>query len=328
MVLSIGRVACLLGLLCLAAAAHAQSSAPKAGYPSHAVRVIVPYAAGGPTDTIARIFAQKLSEGLGQPFYVENHPGAGANIGTGLAAHAPGDGHTLVFVTNDFAARPSLSRAPYDPAKSFAPVTVAVTSPQVVVVHPALPAHSLRELVALVKANPGRYAYASPGAGTTTHLAAEQLFRLSQGLDIVHVPFNGGGPAIASAIAGHTPIAFAALPPAAPFIADRSLRALAVTSAQRSRAFPGVPTLAEAGIPDQESDVMIGLVVPAGTPREVVDTLHDHIARAATLADVKERLTTLGFDAIVSTPAEFAARLPGEVARWSRVAREANIHID
>jgi len=314
--------------LLLSGASEAQTAPPALRYPDRVVRVIVPYAAGGPTDTIARIFAQKLSERLGQQFYVENHPGASANIGTGIAANAPGDGHTMLFVTNDFAARPSLSKAPYDPIKSFVPVTVAAASPQVIVVHPAMPATSMNELIALLKANPGKYNYASPGAGTTTHLAAEQLFGLSQRVSLVHVPFNGGAPAIASTIAGHTSIAFIALAPAVPYITQGTLRALAITSKKRSQACPDVPTLEETGILDQESDVMIGVVVPAGTSKEIVDLLYRQIAQAAALTDVKERLLTLGFDLVVSTPAEFAARIPIEIARWSKVAREANIKTD
>jgi tripartite-type tricarboxylate transporter receptor subunit TctC len=321
----------IASILVAATAAYAQTAPTSSTlkYPTRAVRVIVPYATGGPTDTVARLIAQALSASLGQQFYVENHPGAGANIGTGKAANAPADGYTILFVTNDFAANPALSsKVPYDPINSFVPLTVVATTPEVIVVHPSVSANSVSELITLVKANPGKYHFASPGAGTTTHLAAERLFRLSNGLDLVHVPFNGGAPAITSTIAGHTLIAFTALPAAAPYIQDGMLRALAVTSSSRSPAFPDVPTLAEAGFPNHDSDLMIGVVVAAGTPRSILDILNRQIAASVALPDVKARFAALGFEPAVSTSKEFAARITADLAKWTQVAREANITRD
>jgi tripartite-type tricarboxylate transporter receptor subunit TctC len=290
-------------------------------YPTRVVRIIVPYAAGGPTDTIARTVAQKLSEGLGRQFYVENHAGASGNIGTSMALNAPADGNTILFVTNDLAVR-------HDRTRDFVPVTLVADSPEVIVVHPSIPAQTMEELINLLKANPGRYNFASPGTGTSTHLAAERLFRLSNGLDLIHVPFSGGAPAIASTIGGHTLIAFTALPPATPHIREGSLRALAVTSNKRSPAFPDLPTLEESGFPDHESDVMVGVVVPAGTSKETVDLLSRQIARITALPDVNQHLADLGFEPVANTPEEFAARMKAEIAKWDTVAREANIKIE
>jgi tripartite-type tricarboxylate transporter receptor subunit TctC len=298
--------------------AQTVSPPPTSAYPSRPVRVIVPYPAGGPTDVIARTIAQKLSENLGRQFYVENHGGASGDIGTGIAAKAPPDGHTILFMTNDLAVH-------YDHADEFTPVTLVAESPEVIVVHPSVPARSLKELVALLKANPQKYSFASPGTGTSTHLAAERLFRLTNGLDLVHVPFAGGAPALTSTIGGHTLIAITALPPAAPYIKEGTLRALAVTSKRRSPAFPNVPTLAEAGFPDHESSVLIGVVVPARTPKSVVDLLYGQIVQIARSPDVKNSLAVLGFDPVVNRPDEFAARIDAEVARWGKIARMLNL---
>jgi len=312
-----------LAALLIAGIGEAQivPSGTPSGYPARNVRIIVPYAAGGPTDAIARIVAQQLSPQLGQPFHVENHAGASGSIGTGIALNAPPDGYTLLFVTNDLAVR-------HNSVKGFVPVSMVADSPEVIVVHPSVAARSVKELVDLVRANPGKYNFASPGAGTSTHLAAEKLLRLTNGLDLVHVPFNGGAPAITSTIGGHTLIAFTALPAAAPYIVQGALRPLAVTSNKRSPAFPDVPTLAEAGFPDHESNVMIGVVVPAGTSKETVDLLSRRIARIATLPDVGTRLHDMGFEPIVDTPEEFAAWMKIEIAKWDKVVSLANIKLE
>ncbi len=227
-------------------------------YPTRPVRVIVPYAAGGPNDIIARIIASKLSESWGQSIYVENLPAGGGNVGTAAAARAPADGYTLVVVTSSFVINPGLRpKIQYDPIKDFAPITMIAAAPHVLVVHPSFPANDLKEFVAVVRANPGKYSYASAGTGQSSHLAGE-LFKLSVGLDLVHVPFNGAAPAMTSTIGGHTPIAFISLPAAAPYIKDGKLRALAITSDVRSGAFTDVPTMAESGFHDQESLFMQG----------------------------------------------------------------------
>jgi tripartite-type tricarboxylate transporter receptor subunit TctC len=316
--------------LMLAAASHAQNApgGAAASYPTRQVRVIVPYPAGGPTDVMARLVAQHLTESLGQNFFVENLTGASGVVGTGTAANSPGDGHTILFVTNDFAVAPTVSsKVSYDAIKSFAPVTIAAASPQVVVVHPSFPAKNMQELIALAKASPGKYNYASLGIGFG-QLSSERLFRLGLGLDIVRVPFPGAAPIITSTLAGHTPIAFLGLPPAAPHIKEGTLRALAVTSPKRSPVFPNVPTMAESGVPDQESELIIGVLVPAATPKPIVDQLQRQIARIVALPDVKERLDALGFAPVASTPEAYATQIKADIETWSKVVREANIKVE
>jgi tripartite-type tricarboxylate transporter receptor subunit TctC len=312
---------------CVAALVFASGALAQA-WPSKPVRMVVPFAPGGPTDVMARILAQKLSEGLGQQFVVENRAGAGGNIGMGIVAKATPDGYTVLVASSSYVVNPSLyAKAGYDPFKDFAPVTVAAASPNVLVVHPSVPVKSLQELVALVRANPGKHNYAQPGTGTTPHLSGE-LFRLTFKLDIVNVPFNGAGPAVASAVGNQTPIAVVALPPAAPHIRSGALRALAVTSAKRVPTLPEVPTMAEAGAPDQEAETMQGVLMPAGTPRDIVDRLQREIVRVVALPEVKERLAALGFEAVANTPEEFAGYIRSEVSKWAKVIREANIKVD
>ena len=297
-------------------------------YPQRQVRIIVPYPAGGPTDVVARLAAQHLSESLGQTFFVENLTGASGVVGTGAAAAAPGDGHTLLFVTNDFAVAPTISsKVPYDPIKGFAPVSIGAASPQVVVVHPSFPAKTMQELIALAKADPAKYNYASLGIGFG-QLSSERLFRLGLGLDLVRVPFQGAAPIITSTLAGHTPIAVLGLPPAAPHIKQGTLRALAVSSPKRSPAFPDVPTMAESGIRGQESELIIGVVAPAATPKAVIDLLQRQIARIVALPDVKERLDALGFAPVASTPEAYAAQIKADIETWSKVVRDANIKVE
>jgi tripartite-type tricarboxylate transporter receptor subunit TctC len=294
-------------------------------YPTHPVRIIVPFAPAGPTDVFARLLVQKVSQNLGQQFYIENQVGAGGNIGMGNAARAAPDGYTIVFVSTSYIVNPSLyAKIPYDPFKDFAPVTLAAVSPNVLTVHPSIPARTVEELIAEIKANPGKYSFASAGLGTTPHLSGE-LFKLSQGLDLVHVPFNGSAPAIQSALAGHTPIAFTVVTPVVPQVKEGKLRALAVTTPRRSPALPEVPTLAEAGLPDQEADTMQGILVPAGTPKAIIDLLHGEIVKVMALPDVKERMAVLGFEPVANTPEEFAARIKAEIPKWGKVIRDANI---
>jgi tripartite-type tricarboxylate transporter receptor subunit TctC len=294
-------------------------------YPTRPVRLIVPFAPAGPTDVFARLLAQKLSTNLGQQFFIENQVGGGGNIGMGNAARATPDGYTVVFVSTSYIVNPSLHpKLPYDPYKDFAPVTLAAISPNLLSVHPSIAAKDVRELIAFLKANPGRYSFASAGVGTTPHLSGE-LFKLSQKLDLVHVPFNGSGPAIASTLAGHTPIAFTVITPAVPQVREGKLRALAVTTPKRSPALPDVPTLAEAGLADQEADTMQGILVPAGTPKPVIDLLHREIVKVMALPEIKERMAELGFEAVANTPDEFSARIKAEIPKWGKVIRDANI---
>jgi len=308
----------------IATVAHAQD----ANYPNRPVRIIVPFAAGGPPDVISRLVAQKLSERWRQQVYVENLPGAGGNTGTATAARAAPDGYTLYMMSTGFMVNPSLyAKVPYDPIKDFAPVTLAAVSPNVLFVHPSVPARSVRELIDLIKNNPGKYSYAQPSTGSTPHLSGE-LLKLQYGLDLVTVPFNGASLAVNSTLAGHTPIAFTALPPAIANIKEGNLRGLAVTAAKRSAALPDVPTMAEAGIPDQEAETINGLLAPTGTPGDIIARINRDTVAALTLPDVKERLSALGFEPAVTTPAEFGVRISSEIAKWDKVVRAANIRIE
>ena len=314
----------LVALLALACAGAARAQ----NYPSHTIRMIVPFAAGGPTDVIARIVAQKLSQSWGQQIYAENVPGGGGNTGIAMAARAPADGYTILVVSTGFIVNPSMyTKVPYDPIKDFAPVTLVASSPNILSVYPEVPARSVRELIELIKASPGKYSFAQPGTGSTPHLAGE-LFKLRFGLDLVMVPFNGAALAINSTLGGHTPIAFTALPPAMANIKDGKLRALALLSLKRSAVLPDVPTMAEAGVPDQESDTLTGVVVPAGTPQPIVDRWNSEIARVVALPDVKQRLQDLGFEPVADAPAHFGERIKTEIAKWAKVVHDANIRAD
>jgi tripartite-type tricarboxylate transporter receptor subunit TctC len=300
-------------------------SSAAADYPEHPVKVVVPFAAGGPTDVMARLIAQKLSEALKQPFYVENRPGAGGNIGMQEVARAKPDGYTLLVASSSFVVNPSLyAHNPYDPYKDFAPITLAAASPNILVVNTSFPAKSVKELIELIKKEPGKHTIANPGIGTTPQLAAE-LFKLSLHLEATSVPFNGAAPAIQSAVAGHTPIAFSALPPASPQVKGGSLRGLAVTSSKRSAALPDVPTLAEAGVTEQESETMQGVFAPAATQKQIVELLNKEIAKAMALADVKDKCAQLGFDPVGDSPEDFSAYVKKEVEKWGAVIKEAKI---
>ena len=321
---AINVIACVLagcaGLL-LAGAGHAQSP----GYPDRPVKIIVPFTAAGPTDVVARLIAQKLSEKLGQQFYVENMAGAGGNLGMSAVARAPRDGYTILFASSSYTVNPSLyARAPYDPDKDFAPVTKAAGSPNGLFVNPGIPAKSVQELVALIKANPGKYTFASPGIGTTPHLSSE-LFKLTFGLDFALAPFAGGGQSILSVVAGHTPMCFQAIPPATALVKDGKLRALAITATTRSPVLPDVPTLDELGIKGQEAETMQGVLAPAATPKPIVDLLQREIARIVNLPDVNEKMLALGLEPGGMSSAEFAAYIKADVAKWKKVITDAKI---
>jgi tripartite-type tricarboxylate transporter receptor subunit TctC len=313
----------------LAAATAAGLAAPVMAsaqtYPARPVRAVVAFAPGGTTDTFARVMAQKLSETLGKQFYVENIAGATGNIGTGQVAKAAPDGYTLLFAFSSYVVNPTLfDKIPYDPIKDFDPVSLSVTSTSVLTVHPSVPATTVKDLVGLIKASSGKYSFSSAGAGTQSHLAGEQL-RLLLGLDLVHVPYNSGGMAIGAVVAGHTPIGFTSPAAAVPQIKQGNVRALAITSGKRSQILADVPTFAEAGFPEIESDSWVGILVPAGTPRDVAALLHRESAKILAQPDMKERLATLGYDVVASTPEEFAARIKVEIAMWAKVIRAANI---
>lgn len=298
------------------------------GYPTRPVRVVVGFPAGGPTDVIARLISQKLSDALGHQFFVENIGGAGGNTAAGQVARVTPDGYTIMAISTGFVVNPSLyAKVPYDPVKDFTAVTLVAASPNVVVVNPSVPAKSLPELVQLIRNNPGKYSYAGPGVGSTPHLGGE-LFRLAFGLDLVHVPFTGAAPAVQATIGGHTPIAFTALPSSLAAIQAGQVRAIGVAATERADAIPDVLTFAEQGIKDQEADTLTGLVAPAGTPKEIVDLLYREIAKAVAQPDVKERLAVLGFKPVANTPDEFSARIKLEIEKWGKVVRDAKLRIE
>jgi tripartite-type tricarboxylate transporter receptor subunit TctC len=295
-------------------------------YPARPVRMIVPTAPGAAVDVITRLIAQKLSEYLGKQFYVENIGGAGGNIGTGRAAQAVPDGHTLLSHGLALAVNPALyDRVSYDPIKSFDPVTLITNMTVVLAVNPSVPAWTVEDLIALVKANPGKYNYASgAGVGSPGHLAGEQL-RLTFALDLPHIPFNGANLAVGSTVAGHTPIAFVAPTPAIPLVREGKLRALAVMSKTRSQALPDVPTVAESGYPGIECESWVGFLVPAGTPKDITTLLNREIVRVLAAPDTREHIVSLGLELVGSTPEEFAEVIKVAVEKWGKVIRLANI---
>jgi tripartite-type tricarboxylate transporter receptor subunit TctC len=313
-----------------AAAALAPASRPAwaQAYPTQPVRVIVPFAPGGQTDVVARIIAEKLSERLGKQFYVENVPGAGGNIGAARALQAAPDGYTI-FAPDGiaFTANPSLyNKVAYDPMKDFLPIAIAATTMQVLAVHPSVSAHSVPELVALIKANPGKYSYASAGVGSGAHLTGE-LFRRSLDLDLVHVPYNSGGQSIAAAVGGHTQLSFGSPAATMPQVRDGKLRALAVGGKKRLRELPDIPTMQESGYRDVECDTWLAALAPAKTPIDIIALLNREITAAVALPDVQNRLITLGFEPASATPEELATIIKTDTAKWADVIRTAGIKV-
>lgn len=313
-------------LLSLAAAALAH---PLPGFaqtwPGKQMKLVVPYAPAGPTDILARIVAPVLSELVGQTVVVENIPGASGNIGMARGAKAAPDGLTLTVVAPNIVVNPALYVSPgYDPEADFVPVTVAVRAAVVASVHPSVPATTLQDLIALVKSQPGRHSYASPGSGTPPHLVAEQL-RLSLGLDLVHIPYSSAGQAVAATLAGQVPIVFSSTPPAIPHIAAGKLRGLAVTGPARIKELAQTPTMLEAGHGDIDGEGWFAFVVPAATPKEVVETLHRLLLQAMDSPAVRTRLPGLGFEPVMSTPQASAARFRSEGQKWAHIIRTAGI---
>jgi tripartite-type tricarboxylate transporter receptor subunit TctC len=300
--------------------------ASAAGYPDKPVKVIVPFAAGGPTDVMARLIAQKLSEKLGQQFYIENLAGAGGNIGTANAARSAGDGYTILIASSSYVVNPSLYKnCPYDAENDFIPVTLAAITPNILIVNPSVEAKTAKELIALIKAGPGKFTFASPGLGTTPDLASD-LFKVTYQLDFVIAPYKGGGPAAQAVLANETPASFVAMTPTTQLVKTGKLRALAVTTKKRSTALPEVPTLAEAGITGQDSETMQGVFVPTGTPKEIVDLLQREIAAIVAMPDMRAKMTPLGFEPDGGSSAEFAAYVKGELAKWKKVIADAKIN--
>jgi tripartite-type tricarboxylate transporter receptor subunit TctC len=307
------------------AAPSVSATAWAQSYPTRPVRILVPFGPGGPTDLPARFIAQRLTDQLGRNFLVENVPGASSNIGTAQAARAAPDGYTILITVNNLVINPSLfDKVMFDPYKDFDPVALAVGFSSAFSVHPSVPANTVKELIEVIRANPGKYSYASPGLGTPSHLLGEQ-FRVTHNLDIVHVPYGGSGPAITATISNHTPICFASITAAAPQARDGKLRVLAVLSKRTSSSMPEVPTIAAAGFPGMEGDGWVGVLVPHGTPKDIVTLLNKHVNDTIALPELKEKLSSLGLDPIGGSPEDFAEIMRTEGARWAKVIKAANV---
>jgi tripartite-type tricarboxylate transporter receptor subunit TctC len=312
-------------IVALGAALVVSGSAFAQQYPSKPVKIIVPFPPAGVTDIVGRLVAQKLSEKLGEQFYIENIAGAGGNLGMGQAARSPGDGYTILFASSSIVVNPTLySKVPFDVEKDFVPVTKAGATPNSWQINPNFPASTMTALIDIIRKEPGKYSVASPGTGTTPSLSIEML-RLALGLNFVVVPFSGGGPMVQSLLGGHTPIACSAIGNAMALIKDGKIRVLAITANKRVEFAPEIPTLDELGIKNQEAETMTGVFVPAGTPKPIVDLLQKEISALVTMPEVKAQLLELGVVPGGESSAEFADYVKAEVAKWRKVITEAKI---
>ena len=297
-------------------------------YPTKPIRIIVPYAPGGSTDVVFRILAPRLSEILGQTVVVENRPGGSSTIGLDIAAKSPPDGYTLGVPNITFGANPSLmKKMPFDTEKDLVPVSLVSIVTLVLAVHPSVPARSVKELIALAKAKPGSLNYGSAGNASANHLATER-FSYMTGIKMVHIPYKGGGPAVISIVGGETALLFATIPSSIQHFRTGKLVALGVSSLKRNVALPDVPSIAEAAVPGFEAIEWNGVVVPAGTPAAVIGRLHQALAQALSIPEVKERIVSLGADPVGNSPEEFSAFIKRELASWSKVIKEVGITID
>jgi len=298
-------------------------------WPSRPIRLVVPYPAGGPTDILGRVIAQKLTESLGQPVTVDNRPGASGNVGSDLVAKAPADGYTLVLGNNaTHATNESLfPNMPYQTLRDFTPIALVATVTNMVTVHPSVPARSVAELVAHAKANPGKLNYGSTGNGSAAHLIGE-LFKATAGVDIVHVPYRGSAPAVTDLLAGQVQVMFATLPTVLPHVQDNKLRGLAITAPARLASQPAVPTLVESGFAGLVADAWFGLLAPAGTPAEIVNRLGQDTVKAVQAEDSRRTLAAQGFEVTTNTPAQFAEHIRGEIAKWAKVIRDSGAKVD
>ncbi len=319
-----GLRACALAALALfPAAAHAQA------YPVKPIRMIVAYPPGGGTDIVGRVIAQELGEALGQSVVVENRGGASGNIGTELAAHAAPDGYTVLMgnVAPNAINVSLFKNLPFDPVADFAPVSLVASTPNILVVHPSMQARSVKEVIALAKAKPGTLNFASAGVGSSSHLAGE-LFRILGRAEIVHVPYKGAGPAMIDVLSGQVQLYFATMPAAMPHVKSGRLVPVAVTSAKRSRALPDLPTIAESGVPGYEASTWYGLLAPVHTPGAAIARLHDEVVAILAKPALREKLAGQGFEPVGDSPEEFAAYIKSEIAKWSKVIRDAGIRAE
>jgi tripartite-type tricarboxylate transporter receptor subunit TctC len=297
-------------------------------YPTRPIRMIVPFPPGGSIDVLARPLAQKLSELMGQQVVVDYRSGASGNIGTEITVRSPADGYTIMITTIPLVVNPSLyAKLPFDVMKDLAPVSLLAASSFVLVVHPSVPVKSVKELIALAKAQPGKLNYASAGNGTNLHVAAE-LFKTLTMTNIVHVPYKGGGPALAAMLGGETDLSFLGVVPATPYIKAGKMRALATTGTKRTPVLPDLPTIAETGVKGYEFASWYGVLAPAGTPASVINALNAQITKALRSSDLGQRFAREGAEIIASSPAQFGAHLKSELVRWAKVAKEAGLHAD
>ena len=312
-----------LGLLFAAAGALAQS------YPTKPIRMLIGFPPGGGTDIIGRLVAQKLGEALGQQIIVDNRSGASGQLAAELVSKAAPDGYTIMMAhIAAISILPSLvSKLPYNPQKDFAPVSLSAIGPNLLVVHPSVPAKTVKELVALAKSRPGQLQYASPGAGTVQHLAGE-LFKLQAKVDMLHVPYKGSGQSIVDLIAGHVHLDFDAVPPVINFVRQGKLRALAVTSAKRFSLLPDMPTIEESGVPGFDMSTWWGIVAPAAVSKDIINKLNTEMVKAIRQPDAKEKISGVGADIVGNTPDEFAAFIRAETEKYARIIKAANIKID
>ena len=311
-------------LATIAGAAYAQPA-----YPNKPIRLVVPFSAGGPTDVLARAIGQKLNDSLGQPVIVENRPGAGGNIASDFVAKAPPDGYTLILGTvGTHAINASLySKLPFDTVRDFTPVALVASATIVMVVHPSVPAKTVKELLALAKSKPHQLNFASPGSGTPQHLAGE-LFKTVAGVEIVHVPYKGAAPALTDLLGGQVSLGFVSLPAALPYVKAEKLMALGVTASKRSAVAPEVPTIAESGLPGYEVENWYGVLAPPGTPKEIVNKLNTEIIKLLQTQDIKERLNNQGFEILQSTPEKFVAFIKLELVKWAKVVKLSGAKAD
>jgi len=323
---------CLLTVAAMVLATGARAQAPSTGsgpaYPTKAIRIVVPFPAGGTSDILSRAVGQKLTEEWKQPVIIDNRPGAGANIGAEIVVKSPPDGYTLLAASTIHTINPSLYRKlAYDPVKDFTPITLIAATSQVLAVHPSLPVKTVKELVAYAKKRPGEINYSSAGSGSQPHLTAE-LFKSRTGINIVHVPYKGAPPAMTDLLAGHVALSFATSPSAVPHVKAGKLRALAVSTAKRISALPDVPTIAEAGVPGFEASGANGLVGPAGMPGPVVEKLNAAVVRIVKEPAMSKFLSEQGADPFTTTPAEYAAYIKSEVAKWAKAVKDSGARVD
>ena len=298
-------------------------------YPAKPIRFYTPYPPGGTTDIMARLIGAKLYESWGQPVIVDAKPGAGGNIGTDFVAKSPADGYTILMgASGPLAINVSLfSKLPYDPVKDLATVILTASVPLILVTHPSLPAKNVKEFIALMKARPGQFNYASAGPGSPQHLTAE-MFKFMAKVDMTHIPYKGSGPAIVDLVGGQIPFAFESMIPVLPHVKAGKLRALAVTSAKPSPVLPEIPTVAESGVPGFESIAWYGVVAPAGTPRDIIAKLNTEMARILNLPDIKQRLIEMGSPPVAGTPDQFGALIKSEIVKWGKVVKQAHVSLE